>query len=102
VRKIGAGGWVAPVEEVGEQVILRDQIVWDAERMQDQRAGKSGAILAGGAMDHQWGAVLQQMSEQRTEAWRVVPHITAVGIAHHLERLDRRNRRAGGADRAKR
>ena len=67
VGKIGAGGRIAPVEAVGEQVILRDHVVRDAERMQDQRAGKSGAILAGGAMNNQRRAVLQQMREQRAK-----------------------------------
>src|SRR6266404_3987698 len=58
--KIGAGCGVAPVEAVGEQIILGNQLTGHAERMQDQRAGETGAVLAGGAMDHQRRAVLKQ------------------------------------------
>jgi len=61
------GGRVAAIEAVGQQIILRDQIVRYAERVQDQRAGKSGAILAGGAMNHQRRMILKQVSKQRAE-----------------------------------
>jgi hypothetical protein len=69
----------------------------NAERMQDQRAGKTGAVLAGGAMDHQRRAIFQQMRKQRAEMLRVVLYIAAVGAAHHLDGVVRRQRRAAAA-----
>ena len=75
IGKIAAGGGVAPVEAVGEQVILGDQIVSYAERMQDQRTGKTGAILAGATMNNQRRTVFNEVSEQRAEVRRVVSHI---------------------------
>ena len=100
----GLADGIAPVEAVGQQIILGDHIVRHAERMQDQRAGKSGAVLAGGAMDHQRRAVLQQMGEQRAEARRVLAHIVAVGIrasppAHRPMTAARRRRGARAAPR---
>ena len=95
IRKIAAGVGVAPVEAVGKQIIVGDHIVGHSEGMQDQRAGKAGAVLAGGTVNHKRRAILQQMAEQGTEARRVVTHIVAVGIAHHVDRVDRRQRRAG-------
>ena len=68
VGQVGAGDGIAPVEAVGQQVIFRNHVVGHAERMQDQRAGKAGAILAGGAVDHQRRAVVQQMREQASES----------------------------------
>ena len=60
--------------------------------MQDQRAGKAGAVLAGGAVDHQRRAVFQQMRKQRAETMRVEPDIAAIGLAHDLERVAGRQR----------
>ncbi len=74
----------------------------NAERMQDQCAGETGAVLAGGAMDHQRRAVFQQMRKQRAVTLRVVLDIAAVGLAHHLDGMVGRQRRAGGRDRAQR
>jgi hypothetical protein len=42
------------------------------------------------------------MRKQRAEMLRVVLDITAVGAAHHLDGVLRRQRRAGGRDRAQR
>ena len=70
--------------------------------MQDQRAGKAGAVLAGRAVDHQRCAIFQQMGEQRAEARSVVLDIAAIGVAHDVDGVIRRQRRAGGRDRAQR
>ena len=67
VGQVAARIGIPAVEAVGQQIVFRDHVVGDAERMQDQRAGKTGAVLAGGAMDHQRRAVFQQMREQRAE-----------------------------------
>ena len=66
--------------------------------MQDQRAGKTGAVLAGGAMDHQRRAIFQQMRKQRAEVLRVFLHVAAVGVAHHVDGVVGRQRRAGRRD----
>jgi len=83
-------------------VIFGDDVVGHAERVQDQRAGETGAVLAGGAMNHQRRAVLEQMREQRAEARRVVMYIAAIGIAHDLQRVARRQRGTVGSPRAQR
>src|ERR1700742_4911041 len=52
VRQVGGGSRIATVKTVGQQIIFADDALGDAERVQDQRAGKAGAVLAGRAMDH--------------------------------------------------
>ena len=70
--------------------------------MQDQRAGKAGAVLAGGAVNHQRRAIFQQMRKQCAEPRRVLLHIVAVGIAHDFGGVVLRQLRAGGCDDAQR
>ena len=102
VGQVGAVIGIPAVEAVGQEIVFRDDVLGNAERMQDQRAGKTGAVLAGGAVDHQRRAIFQQMRKQRAEMLRVVLHIAAVGAAHHLDGVVRRQRRAGGRDGAQR
>ena len=45
--------------------------MWLYQRTQDQRGGKAGAILAGGAVEDQRRVLIQQMGEQRGELLRV-------------------------------
>ena len=75
---------------VGQKIVLGNDVVGDAERMQNQRAGEAGAVLAGRAMDHQRRAVFQQMTKQRTKTVRVMADIVAIGLAHELQRHRRR------------
>src|SRR5437763_46264 len=63
-RQIRRARCVAPIMRVGQQIVLRDNRIRDAERMQDQRACKAGAILAGRAMDDERRTVFQEMAEQ--------------------------------------
>src|SRR3981189_1816367 len=50
VGEIAARRRVAPVEAVGQQVILSNEIFRYPERVQDQRTGEAGAVLARGGM----------------------------------------------------
>src|SRR5689334_3619572 len=48
VWQIGRGGGIAPVESVRQKIILGDDALGHAERVQDQRASEAGAVLARG------------------------------------------------------
>src|SRR6185295_20413299 len=85
VGQVGAVIGVPAVEPIGQEIVFGDDVLGDAERVQDQCAGKAGAVLAGGAMDHQRRAVFQQMRKQRAEVLRVLLHIAAVGAAHDVD-----------------
>src|ERR1700722_12006576 len=96
IGKVVAGGGIAPVKSVGEQIILGDHVLGYAERMQDQGAGESGAVLAGGAVDHQRSAVLEQVREQAAIALGILPDIANIGLAHYLDAVAGRQRPAIG------
>ena len=76
--QVAGGSGIAAVETVRQRIILGYHLVRHAERVQDQRAGETGAILAGGAMNDQRRAVFKQMGKKRPETRRVVTHIVAV------------------------
>ena len=87
VRQVGGGGRIAPVETVGQQIIFADDAFGDAERVQDQRAGKAGAVLAGRAVNHDRTFAIDEMREQLAETVGVEPDIAAIGLAHDVERI---------------
>src|ERR1700753_2101260 len=85
VGKVGTGSRIATVEPIGEQIVFSDHIVGDTKRMQDQCAGKTGAVLAGRTVDDERRAIPKKVGEQRAEARRIVTNIVSVGISHPFQ-----------------
>jgi hypothetical protein len=67
---------------VGQKVVVQDLRACGAQRMQHQSSGKTGAVLAGGAMKHRGLARFKQQTEKLAKAPRVVMHETPVGVLH--------------------
>src|SRR3569833_317099 len=93
--QVRAGSWIAPIEAVRQQIILRDHIVRNDERMQDQCAGNAGAVLARRTMDHVRHTNNKKKKEQTTKALGAEADIVAIGLPHDLQRVLGREAPAG-------
>ena len=74
---------------VGAQIVVHHRVPRHAQQGEQQRRGEAGAVLAGGAMEHQRPVrAIAQGGEQGTEARRAAARIVAIVIgqeAHHDE-----------------
>src|ERR1700756_3326122 len=86
------GVGIAPVETVGEKIVFADHLFGHAKRVQEERAGKPGAVLARRAMDHRRRAGLDETRKQLAKTVSVEAYIAAIGFAHDLQRIRRRER----------
>ena len=86
-RAMGLDQRAAAVELVGEQVVGHHRLTPHAERVEQQRGGETGAVLASGAVEHHRRGLLQQVAEKTRIGGRSLGHKGAVGLAHQFHRL---------------
>jgi hypothetical protein len=93
----GAGVQPASQPLVGQQVVAHDHVVAHAQSVQEQGSGKAGAVLAGGAVEHQRRVMrASRWANSCGKARRVAAHKAAVGVLHQRHHIRRGQVRTSG------